>query len=55
MYRVTFYDLSGYGENVILATNAPVYDVIIVDSFDAAFQCALDYGDEFQVSIEEVK
>lgn len=54
MFEVVFADLSGYGENVVFAADAPVYDRITVESNDEAWALAVEFGNEFQVTIAPV-
>jgi hypothetical protein len=47
---VTLQDLSGYGDNVVLATEAPVWATIEVDTMAEAMDIAIEYSEVFQVS-----
>jgi len=49
--RVTFYDLSGYAENVVFASNAPI-ETSFVCPTDEAWEYLFAFSDDYQVSIE---
>ena len=51
MYTVIFTDLSDLGPTVVVDTTQPAYDTITVGSMAEAFALAIEYGDEFQVTI----
>jgi hypothetical protein len=50
-YVVTLQDLSGYPENTVLVTNAPVWATIECATFEEAFGVVLEYSEVFQCSI----
>jgi hypothetical protein len=52
MVTVILRDLSAYDDCVVYAEDAPVYDRIRVADFAAAFDVAIEYGDDFQVTFE---
>jgi len=51
LYRVDLIDLSAYGDNVVIVTDAPVYATIECASFNEAFDVCLEYGDVFQCNV----
>ena len=51
MYTVELIDLSAYAENVVLVSNAPVYDRVECATFEDAFAVVMEFGDEFQCNI----
>lgn len=51
MYTVKFQSLAAYGPTVVFASDAPVAEQIEVDTFAEAFDYALEFGDDYQVSI----
>ena len=53
-HRVTFYDLSAYGDHVLYSTNAPVVAVFEFATFDEAFEAVAAFGAEYQAAIEKV-
>ena len=55
LHRVILYDLSGYADNVVFDSNAPVYDILLFDSSDDAWDAVFEYSDLFQCAIEPVE
>lgn len=53
-YIVKLHDLDDYPEGTVLATDAPVVDSTIVETFAEAFEFALVLGEDYQVTIEPV-
>jgi hypothetical protein len=53
-YNIIFADPSVFGANVVFAEDAPVVEVMWAPTHAEAFEYALAFSDEFQVSIVPV-
>ena len=54
MTRVILYDLTGYADNVVFNSNAPVYDVLTFARIEDAWDALFELSEVFQCAIETV-